>query len=158
MAGREAIEAARRALADLDRHFDAAAPALAILSSVTGRVVVTGLGKTGLVGAKMAGTLSSTGTPAQFMHATEALHGELGSVCAGDAVLALSNSGETDEVCVVAELAVARGVPVIAMTGCGGTSRLATVGHDAHPRRRGAGGRSPRHGAQRLDHRRHRDG
>jgi D-arabinose 5-phosphate isomerase GutQ len=93
-AGREAIEAARRALDALPYRFDAAADALRVLLDVTGRVVVRGLGKSGLVGAKLAATLSSTGTPAQFVHAADALHGDVGCLCAGDAILALSNSGE----------------------------------------------------------------
>jgi arabinose-5-phosphate isomerase len=134
-AGREAIEAARRALDALPYRFDAAADALRVLLDVTGRVVVRGLGKSGLVGAKLAATLSSTGTPAQFVHAADALHGDVGCLCAGDAILALSNSGETLEVCCLVEIAVARGLPVIALTGYGGSStlaRLATVHVDAH--------------------------
>jgi arabinose-5-phosphate isomerase len=134
-AGRDAIEAARRALDPLLIRFDAAADALRVLLGVTGRVVVTGLGKSGLVGAKLAATLSSTGTPAQFVHAGDALHGDVGCLCAGDAIFALSNSGETYEVCRFAEIGVGRGLPVIALTGCGGSSRLArlaTVHVDAH--------------------------
>jgi arabinose-5-phosphate isomerase len=125
IAGKDAIHAALRAVEALLPRFDAAADALCILLQATGRVIVTGLGKSGLVAAKLAGTFSSTGTPAQFMHATEALHGDVGNVRAGDVVIALSNSGETEEVCLLAELAVGRGVPVIAMTGCRGTSTLA---------------------------------
>jgi arabinose-5-phosphate isomerase len=126
-AGRDSIDAARRAIDALGSRFDRATGALAILLTVTGRVVVTGLGKSGLVGAKIAATLSSTGTPAQFVHATEALHGDVGCLGRDDAVIALSNSGETFEVCCFAELATTRGVPVIAMTGCGGGSTLAKV-------------------------------
>jgi len=62
------------------------------LASVTGRVVVSGMGKSGLVGRKIAATLASTGTPALFVHPAEASHGDLGMIVAGDAVLALSNS------------------------------------------------------------------
>jgi arabinose-5-phosphate isomerase len=67
------------------------------LASATGRVVVSGMGKSGLVGRKIAATLASTGTPALFVHPAEASHGDLGMIVAGDAVLALSNSGETAE-------------------------------------------------------------
>jgi len=71
--------------------------AVAILAAATGRVVVSGMGKSGHVGRKIAATLASTGTPAQFVHPGEASHGDLGMIVAGDAVLALSNSGETAE-------------------------------------------------------------
>jgi arabinose-5-phosphate isomerase len=125
IAGKDAILAALRAVESLLPRFDAAADAVCVLLQTSGRVIVTGLGKSGLVAAKLAGTLSSTGTPAQFVHATEALHGDVGNVRAGDVVIALSNAGETEEVCFLADLAAARGVPVIAMTGCGGTSTLA---------------------------------
>ena len=122
-AGRDAIDAARRAVDALS--FDGAIEALSILLDVRGRVVVTGLGKSGLVAAKLAATFASTGTPAQYVHAAEALHGDVGNVCPGDVLVALSNSGETEEVCYLAELAAAQGVPVIAVTGCRGRSALA---------------------------------
>ena len=80
--------------AALDAHFDAAVEALA---ACTGRVVVSGMGKSGHVGRKIAATLASTGTPALFVHPGEASHGDLGMIVQGDAVLALSNSGETAE-------------------------------------------------------------
>jgi arabinose-5-phosphate isomerase len=126
VAGKDAIRAALQAVEGLVSRFDAvAAEALCLLLGASGRVIVTGLGKSGLVAAKLAGTFSSTGTPAQFIHATEALHGDVGNVCPGDVIVALSNSGETEEVCCLADLAAARGVPVVAMTGCGGSSTLA---------------------------------
>jgi arabinose-5-phosphate isomerase len=78
----------------LDRRFSAA---LDLLEKVTGRVIVTGMGKSGHVARKIAATLASTGTPAQFVHPAEASHGDLGMIAAADAVLALSNSGETEE-------------------------------------------------------------
>ncbi len=68
-----------------------------LLSYCAGRVVVTGMGKSGLIARKIAATLSSTGTPALFMHPVEALHGDLGMLAAGDVVIALSASGETEE-------------------------------------------------------------
>ncbi len=71
--------------------------AAAIMLACEGKVVVTGVGKSGIVGHKTAATLASTGTPAVFLNAAEALHGDMGIVCAGDVVLMISNSGETDE-------------------------------------------------------------
>ena len=68
-----------------------------LLYKCKGRVVVTGLGKSGLVGRKLAATLSSTGTPALFLHAADALHGDLGMLTAGDVLIAISSSGETEE-------------------------------------------------------------
>ncbi|MDP1720063.1 MAG: SIS domain-containing protein [Candidatus Nanopelagicaceae bacterium] len=90
---------------------------LALLLQCQGRVVVTGLGKSGLIGAKISATLSSTGTPSFFLHSTEALHGDSGVVVGGDLVIAISNSGETVEVCAVAQMAKDSGIRVIAMTG-----------------------------------------
>jgi arabinose-5-phosphate isomerase len=105
-------------------RFDQVAPALELLLGASGRVVVTGLGKSGLVGAKLAATLASTGTPTFFVHAADALHGDAGMVAAADTLLAISKSGETGEVVAFAELVKRRGTAVVAMTGCGGTSRL----------------------------------
>ncbi|MGM0677514.1 KpsF/GutQ family sugar-phosphate isomerase [Ectothiorhodospira marina] len=83
----------------------------------TGRVVVTGMGKSGHVGGKIAATLASTGTPAFFVHPGEASHGDLGMITAGDTVLALSNSGETDELLTILPLIRRLGAPLIALTG-----------------------------------------
>jgi len=82
-----------------------------------GRVVVIGMGKSGHVGRKIAATLASTGTPALFVHAGEASHGDLGMVTAGDIVLALSNSGESDEIAAIVPVLRRLGVGVVAMTG-----------------------------------------
>ena len=82
-----------------------------------GRLCVTGLGKSGLIGQKLAATLASTGTPAYFLHAAEASHGDLGMLVPGDTVLALSFSGETPEVVRLLEFANARGLRTIAMSG-----------------------------------------
>jgi arabinose-5-phosphate isomerase len=89
-----------------------------------GRVVVTGMGKSGHVGAKIAATLASTGTPAFFVHPGEASHGDLGMVTRKDVLLALSNSGETDEILTILPLIKRLGVPLIALTG-NPASRLA---------------------------------
>src|SRR6056297_758485 len=90
-----------------------------------GRVVVTGMGKSGHVGGKIAATLASTGTPAFFVHPGEASHGDLGMITPSDVVLALSNSGETDELITIIPIIKRLGVPLIAMTG-NPASRLAT--------------------------------
>src|SRR5213593_3430062 len=78
----------------LGEPFDSAVEAIL---SCTGRVIVTGMGKSGIICQKIAATLSSTGTPAFFMHPAEAIHGDLGMIVKGDIVLAVSSSGETDE-------------------------------------------------------------
>ena len=90
--------------------------ALDLLDSATGRVVVTGMGKSGHIARKIAATLASTGTPAVFVHPAEASHGDLGMIVAGDAVLALSNSGETGELGDVISHAKRRGIPLVAIT------------------------------------------
>ena len=82
-----------------------------------GRVVVTGMGKSGHVGSKIAATLASTGTPAFFVHPGEASHGDLGMITPGDVVLALSNSGETGEITSILPLIKRMGVPLISLTG-----------------------------------------
>ncbi len=82
-----------------------------------GRVIVTGIGKSGIVGRKMVATLSSTGTPALFIHPVEAIHGDLGMVRSEDIVLALSNSGETDELNVILPALKNIGTRIIAFTG-----------------------------------------
>ncbi len=91
--------------------------AVRLLLQVTGRVVVMGMGKSGHVGRKIAATLASTGTPAFFVHPAEASHGDLGMIQPGDAVLAVSNSGEVDELTVLLPLVKRLGVPLLAMTG-----------------------------------------
>ena len=91
-------------------------PALEIILECKGHVVVTGLGKSGLVGAKIAATLSSTGTPAFFLHSADALHGDSGALTTGDVLIAISNSGETAEVNAIAKMAKSWGNSVIAIT------------------------------------------
>jgi arabinose-5-phosphate isomerase len=91
-------------------------PALEILLECKGHVVVTGLGKSGLVGAKVAATLSSTGTPSFFLHSADALHGDSGALTPGDVLIAISNSGETAEVNAIAKMAKGWGNSVIAIT------------------------------------------
>ena len=91
-------------------------PALEILLECKGHVVITGLGKSGLVGAKIAATLSSTGTPSFFLHSADALHGDSGALTSGDVLIAISNSGETAEVNAIAKMAKSWGNSVIAIT------------------------------------------
>lgn len=90
--------------------------AVHLLQGATGRVVVMGMGKSGHVGRKIAATLASTGTPAMFVHPAEASHGDLGMITPHDAVLAISNSGEVDELTVLLPLLKRMEVPLIAMT------------------------------------------
>ncbi|MBI3113778.1 MAG: KpsF/GutQ family sugar-phosphate isomerase [Rhodospirillales bacterium] len=97
---------------------------LDVIAGVTGRIVVTGMGKSGHVARKIAATLSSTGTPALFVHPAEASHGDLGMIAKGDAVFALSNSGETPELSDLITYSKRYGIPLIAVTG-GGDSALA---------------------------------
>ncbi len=91
--------------------------ALALIDSMEGRLIVTGLGKSGHIGAKLAATFASTGTPAYFLHPAEASHGDLGMVHPSDVILALSWSGETRELSDVIGYAKRRSVPLIAITG-----------------------------------------
>ena len=113
------IEAeALRALADrlagpMAADFDRA---VELLYSCAGRIVVTGMGKSGLIARKIAATLTSTGSPALFLHPAEAMHGDLGMVVRGDIVLALSASGETGEILQLLATVKRLGVPLITMT------------------------------------------
>jgi arabinose-5-phosphate isomerase len=91
---------------------------------VTGRVVVMGMGKSGHVGRKITATLASTGTPAMFVHPAEASHGDLGMVKDTDLVIAISNSGESDELAAILPVLKRQGVPLVALTG-GAQSTLA---------------------------------
>ena len=110
--------AALRALADrlagpMGESFDRA---VELLYCCAGRVVVTGMGKSGLIARKIAATLTSTGSPALFLHPAEAMHGDLGMVVRGDVVLALSASGETSEILQLLATVKRLGVPLITMT------------------------------------------
>ncbi len=107
--------------------------AVALMRSCTGRVIVTGMGKSGLVGRKIAATLASTGTPAYFLHPAEGVHGDIGMLARGDVVLALSNSGETDEVLAVLPAIKRLGIPLVLLTGTPGSTlaRQAEVVLDA---------------------------
>jgi arabinose-5-phosphate isomerase len=104
--------------------------AVELLFSCGGRVVVTGMGKSGIIARKIAATLSSTGTPSLFMHPVEAVHGDLGMVVADDVVIALSYSGETEEILRLLATIKRLRVPLITMTGdslCNGAQKLSTL-------------------------------
>lgn len=113
-----------------DRIDESFSQACDILMGCKGRVVVTGMGKSGHIGNKIAATLASTGTPAFFVHPGEASHGDLGMITAGDVVIALSNSGTTGELITILPLLKLLAVPVIALTG-NPNSELATTA-DVH--------------------------
>jgi len=91
--------------------------AVELLLACRGRVVTTGMGKSGAVARKIAGTLASTGTPSLFLHPAEGVHGDLGMVTGGDVLLALSNSGETDELSAILPAITRIEVPIVALTG-----------------------------------------
>src|SRR3982750_2592263 len=117
-AGRRAIEIEQRALAALlPRLAASVARACQVCLDCKGRVIVTGMGKSGHIAGKLAATLASTGTPSFFMHAAEASHGDIGMITREDVVLAISNSGETGELLLLIPHVSRLGVPLIAMTG-----------------------------------------
>lgn len=93
------------------------ARAVSMVLAIEGRVVVMGMGKSGHVGRKIAATLASTGTPAMFVHPAEASHGDLGMITPGDLVLAISNSGESQEMAAILPVLKRLGAPLVAMTG-----------------------------------------
>jgi arabinose-5-phosphate isomerase len=101
----------------VERVGDPFATAVQWIFGSTGRVIVTGIGKSGIVGRKIVATLSSTGTPSFFLHPVEAMHGDLGMVRGEDIVLALSNSGETDELNIILPSLRSMGTRIIALTG-----------------------------------------
>lgn len=114
---REIITHEGQALLALARRLDTRfCDAVDMLAGCRGNTLVTGVGKAGLIGRKIAATLSSTGTRAHFVHPTEALHGDLGCIGPGDVWLMLSNSGETEEICRLLPLIADQGLSVIAIT------------------------------------------
>jgi len=132
---REVVEIEARAVADLAGRLDQGfEQAVALLLACRGRVVVSGVGKSGHIGSKIAATLASTGTPAMFVHAGEAAHGDLGMVTRQDVLLALSYSGEGDELLMMVPIAKREGTPLIALTGNPASSlaKLADVHLDVH--------------------------
>jgi len=115
---RKVLEIEARALAELvDRLDQSFNQALETLFSCRGRVVVTGMGKSGLIGQKISATFSSTGTPSFFLHPAEALHGDLGSLVRNDVLVALSYGGETEELLRLLETVKRLAIPLITLTG-----------------------------------------
>ncbi|MGE4491388.1 MAG: SIS domain-containing protein, partial [Syntrophotalea sp.] len=103
----------------LDGRFVAAVD---MILACRGRVVITGMGKSGLICQKIAATMASTGTPAFFLHPAEGIHGDLGMLMKGDVVIAVSNSGNTEEIVRILPVIKRMGLPLIAMTGQPGSA------------------------------------
>lgn len=117
------------ALADrIDTHFVKACELLLHCIQSKGRIVVIGMGKSGLIGRKIAATLASTGSPSIFVHPAEASHGDMGMITSHDTVLAISNSGETEEIITILPLIKRLGVPLVALTG----NEQSTLAHCAN--------------------------
>lgn len=111
---REEAQAVLELIPQLDESFD---EVCRIILSCKGHVVVTGVGKSGHVAAKVAATFASTGTPAVYINALDALHGDLGMICPGDILMLISNSGNTDELLRIVAALEGRNIPIIALTG-----------------------------------------
>jgi len=115
---REVLTIEADAIRDLIEKIDSAfSRAVELISTSKGRVIVTGIGKSGLIGKKIVATLTSTGTPAIFLHPVEGLHGDLGIVTKDDVMIAISNSGETSELTMIIQKIHHLGIPLIAFTG-----------------------------------------
>jgi arabinose-5-phosphate isomerase len=115
---RRVLEIEARALQEVKARLDASfAKAVDVLLACKGRVAVTGMGKSGLIGRKISSTLSSTGTPSFFLHPAEALHGDLGMLARGDAMLAVSYGGETEEIVRLLEALKRLEMPLVTLTG-----------------------------------------
>jgi arabinose-5-phosphate isomerase len=107
-------EAIRELIPRLDESFDRA---VETLLACTGRVVATGMGKSGIIAQKISATLASTGCPSLYLHPAEAIHGDLGRIVKGDVLLAVSNSGDTEEILALVPWVKRLGCPVVALTG-----------------------------------------
>jgi len=118
MLARDTLDVEAAAVLSLKRHLgDNFVKAVQLVLTSPGRVVVMGMGKSGHIGRKIVATLASTGTPAMFVHPAEASHGDLGMIQPLDVVLAISNSGESDELNVILPMIKRLGIPLLAMTG-----------------------------------------
>jgi arabinose-5-phosphate isomerase len=123
--GRRVVRMEREALAEAEsRMGETFAHAVELIAAAKGRVIVAGVGKSGLIGRKIAATMTSTGTPATFLHPTESVHGDLGIVSSNDVAILISKSGETDELIPLLEQLKRLGVRTVAIAG-EGTSTLA---------------------------------
>ncbi len=128
---REILRLESEALAEVARRLDAGfCAAVELLLDCHGSVIVCGMGKAGLIGQKLAATLSSTGTRAHFLHPAEAVHGDLGCLHSQDVFVALSNSGETEEISALLPTVRKMGVPIVAIT----ASDRSTLGQQADVR------------------------
>lgn len=135
--GKRVIRLEREALADAEtRVGESFARAVGLIAASTGRVIVAGVGKSGLIGRKIAATMTSTGTPAAFLHPTESVHGDLGIVSSHDVAILISKSGETEELLPLLEQLKRLGVRTVAITGDGASTlaRHADVWLDASVR------------------------
>ncbi len=131
--GRRVLEAEARAIESMiSRLGSDFVQAVEILAGARGRVIVAGIGKSGIIGRKIAATLTSTGTPATYLHPVESLHGDLGIVGREDVAVLVSKSGDTSELAGLIDYLIRLGVPIIALTGDTGSSlgRAATVALD----------------------------
>ncbi|MBA7588235.1 KpsF/GutQ family sugar-phosphate isomerase [Candidatus Atribacteria bacterium 1244-E10-H5-B2] len=116
--GRKVIKDEREVLEKLEKNLqENFILAAKLISELKGRLIVTGIGKNGHIGKKMAATFASVGIPSFFIHSTEAVHGDLGMLKAEDMVIAISNSGETQEVIILLPVLKSRGIKVISLTG-----------------------------------------
>lgn len=132
--GRRVMRLEREALAVSESRLGQSfAQAVALIAASTGRVIVAGVGKSGLIGRKIAATMTSTGTPAMFLHPVESVHGDLGIVSANDVAILISKSGETDELLPLLEQLARLGVRTVAISGDGASTlaRHADVWLDA---------------------------
>ena len=132
---REVLQIEAQAVAALTNRIDGAfSNAVDLLLACAGRVVVSGVGKSGHIARKIAATLASTGTPSMFVHAAEAAHGDLGMITREDVLLALSYSGEGDELLTMLPIAKRQGTPLVAITGNASSAlaKLADVHIDVH--------------------------
>jgi arabinose-5-phosphate isomerase len=121
--GKRVVRMEREALAESENRIDESfARAVGILARCTGRAIVSGVGKSGLIGRKIAATLTSTGTPATFLHPSESLHGDLGIVGAADVAILISKSGESNELVALLEHLKRLGVCTISITGNPGST------------------------------------
>ena len=115
---REVFEIEAEAIRNLSENLDGNfAKAIKLILNIKGRCIISGMGKSGHIGAKIAATLASTGTPSFFMHPGEALHGDLGMITNEDVLIAISNSGETEELLKIIPAVKRRQIPLIAMCG-----------------------------------------
>ncbi|MEO0286715.1 MAG: SIS domain-containing protein, partial [candidate division WOR-3 bacterium] len=107
------IEGLKNLVENIDRNF---IEAIKLLLSCQGKIIVTGVGKSGIIAKKIASTLTSTGTPALYLHPSESLHGDIGMVDKKDVVIAISKSGNTDEIATIISFLKRRNIPIIAIT------------------------------------------